>query len=83
MTTRQLRTTLSAGVIALAALSGVAHADTGGEIAKYDAKTSRYCISRMVIGSMIPQRTCETKQGWIDRGATVAAARSRTQLAAK
>ncbi len=77
-----LRTTIAAGVIATAALAGVAHADTRGETAKYDAKTNTYCISTMVTGSIIPQRVCATRQEWIDRGATIAPT-AQKQVAAK
>ena len=76
------RSTISAGVIATAALAGVAHADTRGETAKFDRKTNTYCVSTMVTGSIIPQRECATRQEWIDRGATITPAVQK-QIAAK
>ena len=76
------RTTLSAALIASAAIGTAAHADTTSETAKFDARTNSYCVSRMVTGSIIPQRICATRQQWIDRGATITPV-APTQLAAK
>ena len=76
-----LRAAMSTGLIATAALSGAAHADTSGEIAKFDAKTNRYCVTRMITGSLLSHRTCATREEWAQMGNTVT--QSRTRLAAK
>ena len=76
------RAALSAALIATATIGATAHADTASETAKFNTKTNSYCISRMVTGSIIPQRICATRQQWIDRGATITPVAS-IQLAAK
>jgi hypothetical protein len=48
----------------------------------YDAKHDKYCISQMVTGSLLPQRTCHTKQEWAKDGLQIHDARSE-KLASK
>ena len=75
------RAALSAGVVATVALSGIAHAQSSSEIARYNPKTHQYCVTRAVPGSILPRQFCATRQGWINLGAVVTPA--RTQLAAR
>ena len=66
-----LRTAVSVSLIATAALSGVAHADTTSEIAKFNPATKTYCVARMETGSKLAKQVCETYHGWIQQGAKI------------